>query len=114
MKQIFTSDKYTKGRGNFAKKVEIRCVNCAEQLFNYQKEGHGAIEKLFFDLILDNFVVKKEVVLSCPKCEKVLGKRFVFGVEKKQAFKVYPGAIYWKIVTPKIEIVKTRLIADKI
>jgi len=106
MKKIFTSDKYTKGRGNFAKKVEIRCVNCATAIFNYQKEGHGAIEKMYFDNILDNFGVKKDAILLCPNCEKVLGKRFVFGKDKKLAFKVYPGAIYYKIVVPKRVIFK--------
>jgi hypothetical protein len=106
MKKTFTSDKYTKGRGNFSKRVEIRCVNCATTIFNYQKEGHGAIEKMYFDNILDNFMVKKEEILLCSNCEKVLGKRFVFGNEKKLAFKVYPGAIYYKIVVPKRVVFK--------
>lgn len=106
MKKIYTSDKYTKGRGNFSKCVEIKCVNCATIQFNYQKEGNGAIEKIYFDSILDNFVVKKEATLTCPKCEKILGKRFVFGEDKKMAFKVYPGAIYYKIVVPKRVVFK--------
>lgn len=106
MKKIFTSDKYTKGRGNFNKKVEIKCVNCAEILFNYQKEGNGAIEKLFFDSILDNFGVKKDSKLKCLKCEKILGSRFIFGKEKKMAFKVYPGAIYYRIVVPERTVFK--------
>lgn len=101
MKKIFTSDKYTKGRGSFSKQVAIKCVNCSEIIFNYQKEGNGAIEKLFLDSILDNFIVKKKAKLTCPKCEKVLGVRFVFGKDKKMAFKVYPGAIYYRIFVPE-------------
>lgn len=106
MQKIFTSDKYTKGRGSFSKRVEVKCVNCAELLFDYQKEGHGAIEKIYFDSILDNFVVKKEAKLICPKCQKLLGSRFVFGKEKRQAFKVYPGAIYYRIAVPEGTVFK--------
>ncbi|MFA7301209.1 MAG: hypothetical protein WC069_02790 [Candidatus Shapirobacteria bacterium] len=102
----FTSDKYTKGRGSFSKRVFVKCVNCSEVIFNYQKEGNGAIEKLFFDKILDNFGVKKESKLVCPKCEKILGSRFVFGKDKKQAFKVYPGAIYYRILVPERTVFK--------
>ena len=102
----FTNDKYTKGRGKFSKRVAVKCVNCAEIIFNYQKEGNGAIEKLFFDNILDNFAVKKEAKLICPKCEKVLGSRFVFGKDKKSAFKVYPGAIFYRIFVPERVIFK--------
>ncbi len=106
MKKIFTSDKYTKGRGNFVKKIEIRCNNCSEYIFSYQKEGNGELEKLFFDLILDNLSVKNGTKLVCRKCEKLLGTRFIFGKEKRDAFKLYPGAIYWKIFVPKTTIVK--------
>jgi len=106
MKKIYTSDKYTKGMGNFSKRVEIKCVNCATLLFNYQKDGHGAIEKLYLDSMLDNFSIKKESKLICPKCEKLLGNRAVFGKDKKMAFIIYPGAIYYKIVLPKRVIFK--------
>lgn len=102
----FTNDKYTKGRGKFSKRVTIKCVNCAEIVFSYQKEGNGAIEKLYFDNILDNFAVKKDAKLICPKCEKVLGSRFIFGKDKKMAFKVYPGAIFYKIFVPERTVFK--------
>lgn len=101
MNTKYVSDKYTKGRGSFSKRVEVKCVNCATIQFNYQKDGNGAIEKIFFDSILNNFSVKKESKLICSKCEKLLGSRFVFGKEKKMAFKVYPGAIYYRIFVPE-------------
>lgn len=100
MNTKYVSDKYTKGRGSFSKRVEVRCINCATTQFVYQKDGNGAIEKIYFDSILDNFVVKKEAKLTCSKCEKLLGSRFIFGKDKKMAFKVYPGAIYYKIIMP--------------
>jgi len=106
MKKIFTSDKYTKGRGKFVKKIEVRCANCSEKVFDYQKEGNGELEKLFFDLILDNLSVKNNIQLVCRKCEKVLGKRFIFGKEKRDAFKLYPGAVYWKIFVPERTVFK--------
>lgn len=106
IKKIFTSDKYTKGRGKFKKRIEIRCANCSDYLFSYQKEGSGVLEKIFFDLILDNQSVKNNKKLVCTKCDKVLGIRFIFGKEKRDAFKLYPGAVYWKIFVPKVEVIK--------
>jgi hypothetical protein len=100
MNTKYVNDKYTKGRGSFSKRVEVKCVNCATIQFTYQKDGNGAIEKIFFSNILDNFGVKKDSKLICPKCKKLLGTRFVFGVTKKIAFKIYPGAIYYKIIVP--------------
>ena len=106
MKKIYTSDKYTKGRGKYVKQIEVHCANCSEYIFSYQKEGNGVLEKLFFDLILDRLSVKNNIKLVCPKCDKLLGTRFIFGKEKRDAFKLYPGAVYWKIVVPKIGVVK--------
>jgi len=99
MKKLFSYDKFPKGKGRLSQKVEIKCVNCAETLFNYEKKTHGAICELFFDLITGNFSDNKQ--LTCPGCEKLLGVKIVIGKERRPAFKLYPGSIYYKTISSR-------------
>jgi len=98
MKKLFSYDKFPKGRGEVSQNVEIKCVNCAQTLFNYKKKAHGVICELFFDLITGDFS-RDNKSLICPNCEKLLGTKIVIGKERRTAFKLYPGSIYYKTIS---------------
>lgn len=103
IKKLFSYDRYPKGRNPRKLEVEIKCVNCKNTLMKYEKSGNGPIDKIFFDSMLDNVHLKKNKELICIDCDKKLGVRFVFGPEKKTAFRMYPGSIYYKVIKqPKV------------
>lgn len=107
IKKLFSYDRYPKGRSPRRLDVEIKCVNCKTTQVMYRKTGNGPIDKVFFEDILDNVSLKKNKELSCPECEKVLGVRFVWGPERKVAFRMYPGSIYYKVVKePKVTVIR--------
>jgi hypothetical protein len=103
IKKLFSYDRYPKGRSVRRLEVEIKCVNCKTTQMLYNKSGNGPIDKIFFDSMLDNVQLKKNKELICSGCEKKLGVRFVWGPEKKSAFRMYPGSIYYKVIKkPKV------------
>jgi len=64
----------------------------------YNKSGNGPIDKIFFESMLNNVMIKKNRELICTGCEKKLGVRFVWGPDKKSAFRMYPGSIYYRVI----------------
>jgi hypothetical protein len=100
MKKMFSYDRFPQGRKKLSIRVEINCVNCKTTQFEYQKENNGPIDKVFFDSIHDKPEVKNSKEFRCVNCEKLLGNRFVFGPERRLAFRMYPGSIYFKVIKP--------------
>lgn len=89
------SDKYRKSRGGYSRLLEIRCSSCNEKLFNYQKDGHGIIKRLYVDRIYGNV---RGSSLKCKSCDKLIGSLTIYEKENRPAYSIYLGAIKKKIV----------------
>lgn len=100
MKEIqfnFKKDKYRKNRGDYSRFLHIFCDSCEKPLFLYQKDGPGDLKRMYLDRILAPKVFFKKGDFACPHCSKVRGTFFIYEKEKREAIRLYQGAIKKKI-----------------
>lgn len=90
------NDKYRKIRGGYSRLLELRCSNCKQFLFNYQKDGPGILKRLYVNRIQK--LVNTDKKLACGKCGKTLGNLGIYEKENRPAFILIPGAISKKII----------------
>ncbi|MDQ5929971.1 MAG: hypothetical protein QG594_1753, partial [Bacteroidota bacterium] len=43
----FKNDKYKKARGGVSALLDIKCAHCGSHLFFYQKDGPGALKRMY-------------------------------------------------------------------
>lgn len=103
MKFKINNDKYRKNRGGTSKIYEIHCYVCKYEVCTYQKDGPGALKRLYSDRIL--FPEKHKAVLTnesqdliCPNCKLVLGMKMVYKPEDRDAYRLFVGAITKKLI----------------
>ena len=76
--------------------LQISCASCGAKVLRYQKDGPGILKRLYFDRI--DGAVKQTAPLSCPKCKTMLGVPYVYHKEKREAFRLFVGAVSKKII----------------
>jgi len=102
-------DKYKKARGGYSRLLEIKCEKCRNSVALYQKDGPGALKRMYLDRIfypeklanLQNIAIKKIPHLTCSKCKQVIGIPYIYQKEKRPAFRLFEGS-----ATKKIEKMK--------
>ncbi len=107
----FKSDKYRKARGGYSRFLNIICEQCDQRILIYQKDGPGILKRLYLDRIIapDNLVnlqkvqINKVPNLECQKCKTVLGIPFMYKKERRDAFRLFAGAITKRTKTPRAE-----------
>lgn len=97
-------DKYKSARGGHSHLLDIYCRKCENKVLVYQKDGPGALRRMYLDRIfapegLKNLHIKKlEEIdnLKCEKCWAVLGIPYIYEKEKRKAFRVFGNIIIKK------------------
>jgi phage FluMu protein Com len=105
----FKQDKYRKNRGGYSRFLEIKCESCNGFIALYQKDGPGALKRMYIDRIfspqnlvnLQKVSFKKIPNLVCPHCKHIIGIPYIFKKEKRPAFRLFVGVIIKKIIKLK-------------
>lgn len=86
-------DKYVKVRGGYSKLLDIMCEHCGAHLFYYQKDGPGALRRMYLDRIFEpkDIDIKKDLV--CPYCKRLVAVQMIFEKEKRPALRLFVGAV---------------------
>lgn len=86
-----TNDTYRKSRGGRATLLELACSHCEKSLFFYQKDGPGALKRLYIDRMHPALSTKKTLV--CTKCKTLLGIYITYKKENRPAYRLFVGAV---------------------
>lgn len=89
-------DKYLSSRGGGAILYKIFCRKCDALQFVYQKDGKGALYRLYVDRIYKTYAfdLATNKVLHCGKCKRVLAYKMVYKKESRLAFRLFADSIY--------------------
>ncbi|MFH1030388.1 MAG: hypothetical protein V1770_03970 [bacterium] len=95
-------DRYAKTRGGNSHFLDIFCSTCNSHIALYQKDGSGALLRMYLDRIFapaalatlkDQSDGKKDVPnLQCPKCCALIGVPMVYELENRLAFRLIRGS----------------------
>lgn len=99
------NDRYRKNRGSYSRLLAISCASCNELVALYQKDGPGALKRMYLDRIYQSDysdLVKKPLnelpQLVCRGCGSFLGVPMMYEKEKRLAFRLFAGSVAKKIV----------------
>jgi len=93
-------DRKAKARGK-SKFLELSCSNCGAHVMTYQKDGPGALIRLYLDRIRasQNLTCLKEIenktslpALKCSKCSNLIGTPMIYACEKRLAYRLVRGS----------------------
>lgn len=96
------NDKYRKARQGYTRVYNLACATCGTHCVTYQKDGPGALKRLYLDRILAPAKlsalqklrsVKSVPPLSCSKCATVLGVPIIYKKESRLSYLLRPGKV---------------------
>ena len=90
------NDRYRRARGGYSRILTISCEKCGALVCTYQKDGPGALRRMYVDRISDPKVLLSRKDLSCPKGH-LLGVKIIYDKEKRSAFRLFVDAVAKKI-----------------
>lgn len=95
-------DRYSKARGGNSRFLDIICSTCNSHVALYQKDGPGALLRMYLDRIFEPSALaslqhqsggKKDLPnLQCPKCRTLIGTPMVYELESRLAFRLVRGS----------------------
>jgi ribosomal protein L32 len=106
MKKVsFKRDKYRESRGGYSRFLNVYCHHCGTKILTYQKDGPGELKRMYLDRIiapnklvkLQNLSIKNIPNLICPKCKYIIAIPYVYSKEKRNALRLFTGAITKKV-----------------
>lgn len=105
IKTKFKKDKYRESRGGYSRFLNIYCHHCDSKILTYQKDGPGELKRMYLDRIvapenlfkLQNLPIKEVPNLICGKCKYTIAIPYVYPKEKRNAFRIFVGAIIKKL-----------------
>ncbi len=108
-KTKFKKDKYRQARGGYSRFLEVSCHHCDKVILIYQKDGPGELKRMYLDRIiapeslvtLQTLPISKVSELVCPKCKYILAIAYVYPKEKRNAFRLFVGAVNKKVTKLK-------------
>lgn len=108
-KTTFKKDSYRQARGDYSRFLNITCHHCDAHVLVYQKDGPGELKRMYLDRIfaleklanLQNLPIKKVPELVCSKCKYTLAIAYVYSKEKRNAYRLFVGAVNKKVTTLK-------------
>jgi len=99
---VTKKDRYSKNRGGNSRFLDIFCSFCDSHIALYQKDGHGALLRMYLDRIFEPSALaalqhqsggKKDLPnLQCPKCRVLIGTPMVYELESRLAFRMVRGS----------------------
>jgi hypothetical protein len=97
MREKFKSDKFRRTRGGYSRLLAIACEKCGMEICQYQKDGPGALRRMYLDRIREPKVSLVRKDFSCPK-QHLLGVRVVYEKENRPAFRLFVDAVKKSII----------------
>ena len=105
IKPNFKKDKYRESRGVYSRFLNVYCHHCDTKILTYQKDGPGELKRMYLDRIvapenlvkLQNLSIKNVPNLICTKCKYIIAIPYVYPKEKRNAFRIFAGAINKKV-----------------
>lgn len=95
-------DRFYRSRGGRAKFLNIHCSQCGNHVALYQKDGPGALLRLYLDRIFapellaatcHSYLTRESMPpLVCSQCKRIIGVPMVYEPEKRLAYRLVPGA----------------------
>lgn len=99
-------DRYAKTRGGNSHFLDIFCSACNSHIALYQKDGPGALFRIYLDRIFAPSALaalqhcdegKKAIPnLQCQKCQALIGTPMVYELENRLAFRLARGSFVKK------------------
>ena len=93
----FKNDTYRRVRGGYSRFLEISCEKCGTFICGYQKDGPGILKRMYVDRIHGFKKVNFRTNLVCPSCKEVLGTPIMYKKEKREAYRLFVGAVVKRI-----------------
>ena len=94
-------DRHSKARGGNSRFLDIFCSSCNNHIALYQKDGPGALLRMYLDRIFAPPALvalqyrssgKKDIpTLQCPKCRVLIGTPMIYELENRLAFRMVRG-----------------------
>lgn len=95
------SDRFKKARGGASRLLHLACQACGTDVMRYQKDGPGALKRLYLDRIVDASPVIASDNFVCKNCGQILGVPMTYEKENRAAIRLIPGALKKSIVKNK-------------
>ncbi|MCX6780400.1 MAG: hypothetical protein NT034_04485 [Candidatus Magasanikbacteria bacterium] len=106
-KHNFKKDRYAKSRGGNSRFLNIFCSACNTHVALYQKDGPGALLRMYIDRIFappalvtlqDKATDKKDLAnLHCSKCGALIATPMVYELENRLALRMIHGSFSKKV-----------------
>lgn len=106
-KRKFKKDRYSRTRGGRSNFFNIFCSACNTHVVLYQKDGPGALLRMYIDRIVapltlaalqDSVREKKDLEnLHCVHCNALIATPMVYEPENRLAFRMVPGSFSKKV-----------------
>lgn len=100
MKSLFKNDNFKRARGGHSRMLEISCQKCGEVICNYQKDGPGALKRMYIDRIIEPRVSLDSKEFLCV-CGHIIGSSMIYEKENRPAFRLFVESVKKKIVKGK-------------
>ncbi len=85
------NDRFRKSRKGNTKIIHLYCAKCDEFLLDYQKDGIGALLRLYKDRILINKCSLSKSI-KCPKCLSLIAVHYIYLKENREAYRLIKNA----------------------
>ncbi len=96
-KKNIKTDKFKRVRGGDSRLLEITCQTCNALICIYQKDGPGALLRMYIDRISEPAVPLSGKTLMCSN-NHIVGNKTTYIKENRPAFRLVPNSIHKKIV----------------
>jgi len=77
--------------------LDISCGECGAHICNYQKDGPGALRRMYLDRIMNTHASLERKDFRC-RCKHLLGVKMMYEKEKRPAFRLFVDAVSKKII----------------
>jgi hypothetical protein len=84
-------DRYFSSRGGVYVLVKVYCASCNAYILTYQKDGHGALIRLYLDRIVEPEVSFR--LLRCNQCNELLAVPMIYKKEGREALRINRGKV---------------------
>lgn len=92
----FKKDEYRSIRGSYSRVLDVVCAHCDQHVTFYQKDGPGELKRMYADRFIEAAPEQDE--LACKMCGRILGIRYIYEKENRQAYRLFAGAVKKKVV----------------
>lgn len=91
------NDSYRQARGGYSRFLNVYCSSCKAHLLLYQKDGSGALKRMYVDRILAPKMQIGKKEFTCANCKKIIGTFYMYKKENRPAIRLYQDSVIKKV-----------------